>query len=62
MTPQENDLRLLESAADQLARALDAVQARHPCNCRDGYDRHAACQALQDYAEVRDQISLAHSA
>lgn len=52
------DLDLLK-AADQLAGALNAVQKRHPCNCRDGYDRHAACQALQDYAEVRETISLA---
>lgn len=55
----EPDLKLLEAAADQLATALDAVQKRHPCNCRDGYDRHAACQALQDYAEVRETIGLA---
>lgn len=53
MTPTESYVRHLEAVAEHLAAALDAVQTRHPCNCRDGMDRHAACMALQEYAEVR---------
>lgn len=55
MSEQVTYVQRLEVAAHQLQSALMAVQTRHPCNCRDGLDRHAACMALQEYAEVLEE-------
>lgn len=63
MMQSESYIKRLEAAAGQLASALAAVQTRHPCNCRDGFDRHSACLALQEYAETRELAdTLVHSA
>jgi hypothetical protein len=52
-----NYSRRLEASAAQLAEALRAVQVRHPCNCKDGYDRHTASMALMEYAELLEEIN-----